>query len=124
MHWAITVLLAIGVINELDVVRLVRDFGLPVVLVLFFVWASWKREEHHNQRMEKIEQFVKETLLGMTDTTTRIIADNTVALKLLLEALKTNRYCPLQDGELLAKLTEINDRIDRLDRDQRRGSSE
>lgn len=47
------------------VFELVKDFGLPVVLVIFFVIQGSKRETQTNERLDAMTAFQQETLVTL-----------------------------------------------------------
>jgi hypothetical protein len=69
----------------MDYLALIKDFGLPVTLVVFFVIQGTQRENRMNARLDELTKFQQQTLI-------KIIADqNTMIQKfeeLLGEALK------------------------------------
>jgi len=76
---------------QVNLVQLLQQFGLPVVLVVFFVWRNSKREERMGRRMDELQDFQNTTLL-------QCVVDNTTAMREVTDALKT-RPC-LVDADL------------------------
>lgn len=47
------------------VVRLVETFGLPIALVIFFVWQWYKDKERMGTRISKLEEWIETTAMTM-----------------------------------------------------------
>jgi len=90
---------------------ILRDFGFPVVLVIFFVWNSWKREERIAKRVTDLEVFVQDRLLLIVEKSTTAVVDNTAALHGLIEALRV-RPCQYEDADVTSRLDAIRERLE------------
>ena len=77
---------------------IVREFGLPVALVGFFVWQGWVRERRMGRRMDATQDFVQRALVGL-------VSDNTKAMEAVGKALEA-RPC-LAEAELHDRLREL-----------------
>lgn len=53
---------------------LIKDLGLPVVLVLFFAWQAWKREERMGGRITTLETFINDRLSVIVDKSVDVMA--------------------------------------------------
>ncbi len=60
---------------------LLREFGPLLGLILFFVWRDWKREDRLSSRVEALETYQKETLVGLLKETTVALTHNAECLK-------------------------------------------
>ena len=104
---------------------LVKDFGFPVALVVFFVWASWTREERAERnaiereqriasRVTELEKFNQSELLDLNKGAAKAIADNTAALHRLASentAAMTRLVDALENRPCLAEGTRLMDAI-------------
>ncbi len=66
----------------------VGQFGLAVVLVLFFVWQGGKREVRMQASIIAMEKFHRETLVGLTERVIVAIELNAVAVQNLVDISK------------------------------------
>ncbi len=84
-----------------DFVGIVRMWG-PVLgpslaLLTFFLWKDWRREDHLQERIEKLEQEQKDIVLPMVEQCVTVIASNTEVMKRLekiMDNALTWRYPP------------------------------
>ena len=78
---------------------MIAQVGLPVSLVIFFVWQGHKREIARCreataregllvQRIERLEQYNESTLSGLVQKTTSALTENTNALQKNSEVLE------------------------------------
>lgn len=67
-------------INVEEFFGLCRDFGPLVGLVLFFVWRDWKREDILMVRITNLEDYQKNILVKLVESTTNVIAQNTAII--------------------------------------------
>ena len=70
---------------------LIANFGPLVGVVLFFIWRDWKREDHLTNRIEKLEDYQRDTLVGLVDKSTTALAQNAECLTWV--ARTTERMC-------------------------------
>ena len=92
-----------GLLNALA--QVATSVGLSATLILFFVWQGWKREERLLTRVEHMEDYTREILVGVVKDTTAAITDNTTALAGLAQALASHDAFTRALGERLAKDT-------------------
>ena len=85
---------------------LIRDVGILSVLVFFFTWTAWKREERISHRVKELEQFVQERLMQVANISTEALKDNTNALRELIGTLKT-RPCLFEGDTVINRLESI-----------------
>ena len=78
-----------------DLVSLLERFGVPMGLVIFFVWWSWAREKGMGARLTNLEDYVRTKLVALVETTTieitrtgTIIEANTLALGSICKAIE------------------------------------
>ena len=66
---------------DFDWISMVRELGPLASIILFFVWRDWKREQHLFIRIEKLENYHKETLVHLIEKSVLILTQNTECLK-------------------------------------------
>lgn len=70
------------------IIQLIGQFGVPIALVIFFVWNNNKREVRLIERLEKLEDYTRNKLEKVVINYTEIVKSNTDVLgqvKRLLE---------------------------------------
>ena len=60
--------------------ELLANFGPIVGLVLFFIWRDWKREDALSTRVEKLEDYQRETLANLVERSMTVLAQNAECL--------------------------------------------
>jgi len=75
----------------MDYVALLKDFGPLVGIILFFIWRDWKREDSLVERVQKLEDFNTEVLIGMVKDTAATIAANTAQLTIMSSLMSNCR---------------------------------
>jgi hypothetical protein len=56
------------------IIQVAQVFGVPLALVIFFVLQDTKRERRMSERLDKSEDYIRDTL-------SKVVADNTDALR-------------------------------------------
>ena len=64
------------------IMQLVSQIGVPLALVIFFVWNGNKREQRITKRLEDLEDYTRNELQG-------VIKANTVALENVQKVLES-----------------------------------
>jgi len=64
---------------------LFKDFGPLVGLIIFFIWRDWKREDTLMVRITNLEDYQKDTLVKLVESTTSVIAQNTSIITSILK---------------------------------------
>jgi hypothetical protein len=54
--------------------------GPALVVLIFFLWKDWRREDRLQGRIEKLEQDQKEIMLPMIEKCADVIAKNTAVM--------------------------------------------
>ena len=84
-----TIMLNIGDnMTVFTLLQLIGQFGVPIALVVFFVWNNNKREQKLVKRLEKLEDYTRDKLEKVVINYTEIVKSNTDVLgqvKRLLE---------------------------------------
>ena len=67
-----------------DISQMLGQFGpwvtLAVVTLGFFLWKDWRREMRLQDRVEKLEQEHKDTILPLVEKSVEVLAQNTLVL--------------------------------------------
>ena len=59
-----------------DLAWLVKNFGLLFIVIVFFVWRDYRREDKLTTRVELLEEEQREVLLPLVEESTKVIAVN------------------------------------------------
>ena len=62
---------------DISWVDILRDFGLPVSLVIFFVWQGKAREDRIEKRQSDLESFARTQLVELWRVANSTITENT-----------------------------------------------
>lgn len=62
---------------------LLKQYGPFVALVGFYVWRDWKREGRRDDRIDALENEMREVILPLVKDTTKVIAQNTAVMERL-----------------------------------------
>ena len=68
--------------------NLLTNFGPLVGVILFFIYRDYQREARLFKRVEKLEEYQRDTLVDLVEKTTAILAQNTVCLQWFGRSLK------------------------------------
>lgn len=60
---------------------MLRELGPLMGVILFFIWRDWKREARLSERIEKLEDYQKETLTHLVEKGTAVIVQNSEVMK-------------------------------------------
>jgi hypothetical protein len=70
---------------------LIANFGPLVGIVLFFIWRDWKREDALSTRVEKLEDYQRDTLVNLVERSTIALAQNAECLNWVAHVME--RLC-------------------------------
>jgi hypothetical protein len=65
--------------------------GPTLIALIFFLWKDWRREDHLQSRIEKLEQEQKEVLMPMLKECVSVIARNTQVMSRIGKVLSRCR---------------------------------
>lgn len=71
--------------------ELLANFGPLVGIVLFFIWRDWKREDALSTRVEKLEDYQRDTLFSLVERSTTALAQNAECLSWVAHVME--RLC-------------------------------
>ena len=84
-----------------EVITVLRQYGPLTIVVAFFLWQGWHRENRMSARITKLEDDQKGILLPLVEKCTKVIAKNTVIMRRLEQAMNERwtckANCPNQD---------------------------
>jgi len=67
--------------------QIFQGVGPILGLLLFFIWRDWRREDLMSQKIEKLENYQRDTLVALVEETKTILAQNTEQLRFTSELL-------------------------------------
>lgn len=70
---------------------LIANFGPLIGIVLFFIWRDWKREDALSTRVEKLEDYQRDTLFSLVERSTTALAQNAECLSWVARVME--RLC-------------------------------
>lgn len=71
--------------------ELLTSFGPLIGIVLFFIWRDWKREDALSTRVEKLEDYQRDTLVNLVEQSTTALAQNAECLSWVARVME--RLC-------------------------------
>ena len=78
------------------VLPLITDYGIPIALVVFFVWRDYKREAVLSGTIRKLEDEMRTILKEQVSNVTRALTNNTACMRELITMLRT-RPCVAEE---------------------------
>jgi hypothetical protein len=78
------------------ILPLVTDYGMPLALVMFFMWRDYKREASLSGTIRKLEDEMRSILKEQVTNVTRALTNNTLCMREIIGMLRT-RPC-IADG--------------------------
>ena len=86
-------------------VVLVREFGFPIALIIFFVWETYRRESRMAKRIDTLETFQRDQMVGLIKETNHANSALAVAIMALTEKMSARPCFAIEDArERLASL--------------------
>ena len=78
----------------MDLLPLIQNVGLPVAMVVFFLWAGHIREQRMAGRLDEMEKLVTDRLIGVIEENTATQRENTATQKQVVITLeRLEREC-------------------------------
>ena len=93
--------------------KLMTDYGIPLGLVIFFIWRDFLREKTMAKRISMLDDEIKAILKDLVAKTTMVIMSNNSLIQTLIKTLDA-KPCIAEDlarrilSERLEKNTENN----------------
>ncbi|RLC68878.1 MAG: hypothetical protein DRH97_01710 [Chloroflexi bacterium] len=90
------------------ILPLITDYGIPLTLVVFFVWRDYKREASLSGTIRKLEDEMRTILKEQVTNVTRALTNNTSCMREIIAMLRT-RPCvadELAEAIISGKLSE------------------
>jgi len=69
------------------IVLVLKQYGLPLAMVGFFIWRDWKREVGMSNRINKLQDEIRDILKDLVTKCTTALVDNTNTMNRLIETL-------------------------------------
>lgn len=60
---------------------MLREFGPVLGVILFFIWRDWKREVRLSERVEKLEDYQRDTLVHLVEKGTAALVQSSEIIK-------------------------------------------
>ena len=84
------------------VIPLIADYGIPLALVIFFVWRDYKREQNLSGIITRLEHEMRDILTNQATNVTKALINNTACMREIIGIL---RKCPcssdaIKEGQL------------------------
>jgi len=76
--------------------KIMSDYGVPIALLIFFVWRDFRREETMSAVIRRLEGEMREILKEQVASVTRALINNTACMRELIAMLRT-RPCLAKD---------------------------
>jgi hypothetical protein len=74
---------------------MLRELGPLMGVILFFIWRDWKREVRLSERVEKLEDYQKETLVHLVEKGTAALVQSCEVIKWISRTLdRVSTKCP------------------------------
>jgi len=71
------------------ILPLVTDYGMPLALVIFFMWRDYKREASLSGTIRKLEDEMRSILKEQVTNVTRALTNNTLCMREIIGMLRT-----------------------------------
>ena len=80
----------------------IADYGIPLSLVIFFVWRDYKREQNLSGIITQLEREMRDILTKQATNVTKALINNTACMREIINIL---RKCPcsadaVKEGQL------------------------
>lgn len=63
------------------VIRIIGEYGLPIALVVFFIWRDWKREKDMTLRIRTLEDEVRTIYRELVERVLNVITTNSETMR-------------------------------------------
>jgi hypothetical protein len=89
---------------------MLRELGPLMGVILFFIWRDWKREVRLSERVEKLEDYQRETLVHLVEKGTAALVQSCEVIKWIGRTLdRVSTKCPHMEASYqdLSDMTDI-----------------
>jgi hypothetical protein len=78
---------------------MLRELGPLMGVILFFIWRDWKREGRLSERVEKLEDYQKETIVHLVEKGTAALVQSSEIIKWVGRVLdRVSTKCPYMES--------------------------
>jgi len=70
-----------------DFFTILKEIGLPLALVVYYVWKEQKRDSHEKERTQRQEDFIQKELVTLLRDNTQTIGANNSLLKRVISVV-------------------------------------
>ena len=85
-----------------DCLFILKQYGPLVLVTAFLLWQSWAREHRMSDRITKLETEQREIIMPLVARDAEVIAQNTLMMSRLEEALRYRADCPYLRNQMVA----------------------
>lgn len=90
--------------------NLVERFGVPVALLIFFVWRDYKNSQrqdiekkHLSQKIDKVEEFTRKELMRLAEKSIHTVERNTNIINKFCDQFKLKRSTDNSDDIVIVQ---------------------
>lgn len=74
---------------------MLRELGPIVAVIFFFIWRDWRREASLSSRIERLEDYQKETLVQLVEKGTAALVQSSEVIKWIGRVMeRATTRCP------------------------------
>jgi len=59
---------------EVEIGKLIAQYGLPTALVVFFIWRDSRREAQYNETIRRLDEYIRGELADLTRSCSNTMA--------------------------------------------------
>lgn len=85
-----------------DMLFIVKTYGPLILVTAFVLWQAWNRERRMSERITRLEKEHKDILLPLVARDAEVVAQNTLMMGRMEEALRYRADCPYLRQQLVA----------------------
>ena len=78
---------------------MLRELGPLIGVITFFIWRDWKREARLSKRIEKLEDYQRETLTHLVEKGTAALVQSSEVIKWISRVIdRVSTKCPYMES--------------------------
>lgn len=78
---------------------MLRELGPVMAVIFFFIWRDWRREASLSDRIEKLEDYQKATLVQLVEKGTAALVQSSEVIKWISRVMeRATTKCPYMDS--------------------------